>query len=234
MLSKFLLFSFCIFSVFAKAQTMDGLLKNGRSVVYYHQKGQWVRALEAEENEFAQICYAKVLNSFNSVQIENMNRTGRYSIAAEDIYRNKTEDVSKLPIYLPATLVYTSTAGTQKVFIQIYINPPNSTIHSNKGFKISETNMEKELWQTSDYQTTTSNGDKYSGPAQFLILGNFTVENSTNMLKVKATKSGNSFLQTQNIIIGIFAPEKQAQEILSTMQYDRLLNSLNFDDNWPE
>ncbi|HUH75301.1 MAG TPA: hypothetical protein VLZ75_12980 [Chitinophagales bacterium] len=228
-----LLFIVFFISLNLNAQTQDGLLKNGRSVSYYNQKGQLLRELQDEENEYAQISYAKVINSFGTVKINDFTRTGRYSIDAEDLKRSKTDDVQKLPTYLPATLTYTSTDGTDKIHIQLYINPKPTTINSANGFKKLDNLYFSDTWQTENYSTTTTSGVKYEGPATFILLGDYDATNITNQIQVKGKHLNNYFLQLEHIIICILAPDTQAQEILETMNHDRLKAALSYDESWP-
>ncbi len=228
-----LLFIILFISFNLQAQTKDGLLKNGRSVTYYSQKGQLLRELQEEENEYAQITYAKVINSFGTVKINDFTRTGRLSILAEDLKRSKTEDAEKLPMYLPATLTYTSTDGAQKAYIQIYINPKPTTINSSKGFEKLENQYFGDTWQTENYSTTTTTGVKYQGPATFILLGDYYATNITNQIQIKRKHLNNYFLQMEHIIVCILATDTQAQEIIETINHDRLNAAMNYDENWP-
>jgi hypothetical protein len=228
-----LLFILFFISYNLHAQTQDGLLKNGRSVTYYSLKGQWLRDLQGEENEYAQMSYAKVINSFGTVKIDDYTRTGRFSIDEEDLKRSKSEDAQKLPLYLPATLTYTSTDGAEKVHIQIYINPKPTTINSSNEFsKLDNLNF-SDTWQTDNYSTTTTSGVKYQGPATFILLGDYSATNTAQQIKVKGKHLNNYFLKVENIIVCILASEEKAQEVISTMNHDRLMSALSYDENWP-
>lgn len=228
-----LLFILLIISYNLQAQTQDGLLKNGRSVTYYTQKGQLMRELQGEENEYAQISYAKVINSFSTVKINDYTRTDRYSIDVEDLKRSKTDDTEKLPLFLPATLTYTSTSGTEKIYIQIYINPKATTINSAKGILKFENSFFNDSWQTENYSTTTTSGVKYQGPATFLLLGDYTATNTSQQIQVKGKHLNNYFLQVENIIVCILAPNDKVQEVIATINHDRLNSALSYDESWP-
>lgn len=228
-----LLFILFFISYNLQAQTQDGLLKNGRSVTYYTQKGQLMRELQGEENEYAQISYAKVINSFSTVKINDYTRTDRYSIEVEDLKRSKTDDAEKLPLFLPATLTYTSTSGTEKIYIQIYINPKATTINSAKGFLKFDNSFFNDSWQTEKYSTTTTSGVKYQGPATFLLLGDYTATNTSQQIQVKGKHLNNYFLQLENIIVCILAPNDKAQEVIATINHDRLNSALSYDESWP-
>lgn len=228
-----LLFILFFISFHLQAQTQDGLLKNGRSVTYYSQKGQWLRELQEEENEYVQISYAKVINSLGTVKIDDYTRTSRYSIESEDIKRNKMDDIEKLPFFLPATLTYTSTDSSEKVYIQIYINPRPTTINSASGFQKLDNPYFTDSWQTDNYTTTTTSGVKYQGPATFILLGDYSKSNTSQQIQVKGKHLNNYFLQVEHIIICILAPDAKAQEIISTINNDRLKSALTYDENWP-
>jgi hypothetical protein len=216
-----------------QAQTQDGILKNGRSVTYYSEKGQWLRDLQDEENEYVQISYAKVINSFSTVKMNDYTRSGRYSIESEDVKRNKIDDVGKLPFFLPATLTYTSTDGSEKVYIQLYINPKPTSINSLKGFQKSENPNFSDTWKTDNYVTTTTSGVKYQGPATFILLGDYSATNTSQQIQVKGKHLNNYFLQVEHIIVCILGSEEKAQEVIATINSDKLKNALNYDEIWP-
>lgn len=214
------------------AQSQDGLLKNGRSVSYYSQKGQWQRELEPEENEFTQICIAKALNCFGTVKINGYSRYSRYSPDVEDIIRDRKDDQNGIPFHLKGTTSY-SNAENSKIHVQIDVNPVEIKATSSSPITINATENSPEYWKIENYSTTTTSGEKYQGPAFFIAAGNFTPVVASNTLSIKGNFLSKSFLQTNHIVIRILAPEEQALEIMETMDIKRLNEALKYAEKWP-
>lgn len=226
-----LLFILFFFPVITSAQS-DGILKNGRSVRYFSQKGQWIRYIEPEESEYVQNCIAKVLNSFGTVKIENYVRTNRYSPDAEDITRNRTDDQNRIPFYLQGTLTY-SFKSQPDIHIQLDVNPRQNIAKPTFQMQKFKNDFYSDCWKVENYTATTSSGKKYRGTAYFI-----TVNNSSDTLKKsevisKGTVKNVSFLQINQILIRILAPEKQALEIMASMNRSKLADTLKFYEKWP-
>lgn len=214
------------------AQSQDGLLKNGRSVSYYSQKGQWQRELEPEENEFVQICIAKALNCFGKVQVAGYTRYNRYSIDAEDLLRNRKDDQAGIPFNLQGTISF-SNAENSRIHIQVDENPVEIKATSSSPIRMNASENALEYWKLENYSTTTTSGEKYQGPAFIIAVGNFTPVIASNTLSVKGNFISKSFLQTNHIVIRILAPEEQALEIMKTMDQNRLNEALKYAEKWP-
>ncbi len=214
------------------AQSQDGLLKNGRSVSYYSQKGQLQRELEPEENEFVQICIAKALNCFGEVKVNGYTRYNRYSLDAEDLLRNRKDDQNGIPFHLQGIIGY-SNAGNSKIYIQVDVNPVEIKATSSAPITTNTIKNISEYWKLENYSTTTISGEKYQGPAFIIATGNFTPSVVSNTLSIKGNFLSKSFLQTNHIVIRILAPEEQALQIIETMDNRRLQDALKYAEKWP-
>lgn len=219
------------FPVLTSAQS-DGILKNGRSVRYYTQKGQWVRDIEPEESEYIQNCIAKVLNSFGTVKIENYVRTNRYSPDAEDITRNRTDDQNGTPFYLQGTLTYSS-QNNPDIHIQLDVNPKENKVKTSLPTQKFKNEFFSDCWKVENYVTTTSSGRKYRGTAYFIAINNSNYMLKTNEMVSKEAISSKQFLRINHLLIRILAPEKQALEIMTSMNKNKLTDTLKFSEKWP-
>lgn len=222
--------SFFIFQNESYAQS-DGLLKNGRSVRYTLFKGQWQRELESEENDFVQVCIAKALNSFQSVKIDGYQRSGRFSPDAEDILRNRKDDLNSVPYHLKGILSYKNDQQ-QEIFIEIDVNPAQLQISGSEIQSIQNENF-TDLWEVKNYTKTTITGQKYQGSAYIFSIGNFTQKLTSKQLQIQGDLKSKSFLQTNHIVIKILAEKSIAQQILETLDKERLQKALLFDEYWP-
>lgn len=229
--SSVIISALLIFPLLTSAQS-DGILKNGRSVRYYSQKGQWIRDIEPEESEYIQNCIAKVLNSFGTVKIENYVRSNRYSPEAEDITRNRTDDQNGIPFYLQGTLTY-SGQNKPDIHIQLDVNPKDNKIKSTLPVQKFKNEYFPDCWKVENYATTTSSGKKYYGTAYFISINNSSKTPEANEIVSKGTINSKNFLQINHLLIRILAPEKQALEIMTSMNRNKLSDTLKFSEKWP-
>lgn len=224
-----LFFSFILLSSALHAQS-DGLLKNGRSVRYTSQKGVWVRALEPEEDEYIQLCVAKVMNSFPKEFSDSYKLIERYSFDTEDILRKRIDDQNKIPYHLKCKLTYQN-KEKQKLYVQVDINPIVQSYPTQKVETI-ENETFGQLFKISEITWKMMNGEKLNGNFYVTFLGNMKSKAQPSF-QLQAQEMSKNFLQVHHIVLTVYGEDKAVTNLLNNIDIDRLKRAKQYSEKWP-
>jgi hypothetical protein len=238
--------------IFAQS-SVDGLLRNGRSVTYFKVQGQYQRDLEPEENEYQQWAIAKTINIFKSVEVSSYNRVDRVLPDMEDILRSKEDDKAHLPVYFRSLLEFKPQLGTAvydewitdkeagtagdrwKVFIVIDANVRDWKIQARSPFKVQSHEGLDKIWFSESAQVKFPYGrGTYSGPVTVLSFGATSLlTKSAESWTIKGQFPGAGMCSVSNVVVAICAAPERAKEILRTMDKAKVAEVLAFKERWP-
>lgn len=228
---NFLIFlvSFIFFNIsFAQS---DGLLKNGRSVRYHSEKGIWVRYLEPEEDEYVQLCLAKVLNCFPKKIQEEYELVTRWTLDTEDIVRKRTDDQKSIPFHLKGMLVYKNAEGNE-ITVQIDINPNRIAFPKSIAENLPSEHIEH-LYKIDHIEWKAMNHKTYKGSIYLAHWGNIKtiLQPSFNLEMLYASKN---FLQIHHLVVTAHGHDENAiLSLFENINSTRLNTALQFSEKWP-
>jgi hypothetical protein len=251
-LTLFLSLYFFSCSIFAQS-SVDGLLRNGRSVTYYKNQGLYQRDLEPEENEYQQWAMAKTINIFKTVEISGYKRVDKILPDMEDILRSREDDKANLPIHFRGLLEFRPQSGTGlydewmagkeagaaadewKVFILMEANVRDWKIQALAPFKPQSHEGLDKVWFSESAQVKFPYGrGTYSGPVTVLTFGAASVlTKATDSWAVKGQFPSPGMCSVSNIVVAICAAPERAMEIIETMDKAKVGEVLAFKEKWP-
>jgi len=248
----FLVLMLSMSSVFAQ-NSVDGLLRNGRSVTYYKTQGLYQRDLEPEENEYQQWAMAKAINIFKPVEISGYNRVDRILPDMEDLLRSREDDKANLPIHFRGLLEFRPSAGTSayeewmadkeagtagdewKVFILLDANVRDWKIQAPTPFKAQSHEGLDKVWFSESAQVKLPYGrGNYTGPVTVISFGSTSaLTKATDVWTVKGQFQSATMCSVNNMVVAICATPERALEIIETMDKDKVKEVLSFKERWP-
>lgn len=233
--------------------SVDGLLKNGRSVTYYKNTGAFLRDLEPEENEYQQWAMAKTLNIFKEVSIASYRRVERWSTDIEDIQRSRDDDKANLPAFFKGFLAYEPVPETGasavwnefaaaggvpdslKAFVSIEANVRKSLLPTNAPLLPVKHEMFGRIWHC--HNATLRSPFKryeYRGPVTVVIFGAAADPvKAAGGYEINGTYTAPTMLSVRNIVITICANEERTQQILAGLSLEKVDEVLRFKERWP-
>jgi hypothetical protein len=242
------------FSIESEAQsTTEAVLKNGRSVVYYYNKGVYRRELEPEENEYQQYAMAKVMNVFNKVNVEGYTHIERWSTDIEDISRTREDDKGYLPVPFKGLVAFQpnsdhpyyeawmngkaagSIPDSIEVMISVEVNVRKYSMNIKKPFRKQTDSLYPSVWFSEQAEVKTPMKlYAYSGPVTVITLGNISTPIATPSLwSFSGTYPKPGFLSISNIVIRIAASPQKASQVIATLNHEKLKEALSFRQSWP-
>jgi hypothetical protein len=249
----FLFATIIIQSSLSAQNSAEAVLKNGRSVVYYKTNGVLQRELEPEENEYQQYAIAKVMNAFNTVSVPGYQRIERWSTDIEDISRTREDDKAFLPVNFRGLVIFQPTkehpefeawdAARQfgnypdsfKLMIAVDVNVRNFSMNVLKPMKKQTDSLFTNVWFTDKAELKTPlKMYAYTGQITSIIAGNTSAPLSTaTTWSLTGTYPKPGMLSISNIIIRIAGKPELAQQVIQSINRDKINECLSFREKWP-
>jgi hypothetical protein len=252
-IALFILTSITLQASLIAQNTAEAVLKNGRSVVYYKTNGVMLRELEPEENEYQQYAMAKVMNVFNTVAVPGYQRAERWTTDIEDIGRTPEDDKAFLPVSFRGLVVFQPTkdhpgyelweAARQsgnfpdsfKLMIAVDVNVRNFSMNVLKPMKKQADSLFTNIWFTEKAELKTPlKMYSYYGPITCIIAGNTNTPVSTaTSWSLTGSYPKPGMLSISNIVIRIAGKPELAQQVIQTINRNKINECLSFREKWP-
>lgn len=230
---------FSCFQIQAQTST-EAVLKNGRAVKYYKSGTEFFRYMEPEENEYQQMAVAKVMNSFKNVSIQGYQRTDRVVPDPEDYVRSKTDDQLKRPPYFCGYFEFSPTSANEnpsasKIYIHVEANVASKKVTPIEPFQMKEDAVVGQYAFTPNAKLSSFyRSVAYQGAIATFAVGDISLKkNASGSLDILGMKAPGGFLTVNNIYITICATPEEIAQIIESMNYAKLIETLSYKESWP-